>query len=244
MNVNVQAAQFDPGQVPAQALPLVESLLSSVSSGASSIPAVQVCRTLGVAQATEQGQTGYYIFYDPPATTAFHPPTGQIGLSVRVLKVTRLANGGHYEAQETPLLTLWAFYSALQLQLPTMIEGQTYAPATSTVVETPVPSANGELVLIASMTYSDLPGEDNVFAVFGHSSNFGSGTQNLVTPKKYPAPNPDPAASNKPIIATANGYQVTLQIVGPPTTLHPSNPAPTSPVTRAPPVAPHPTIQR
>jgi hypothetical protein len=238
VSVNVQQAQFDPDQVPAQVLPVIQSLLQSVTSGTSTIRAGQACSSLGLGSTTKSGQSDYAILYDTP-TAKFRPPTGQIGVTVRVLKVTRLANGGHYEAMETPQLTLWAFYSSLQLDLPAMTEGQTYVPATSAVVETPVPSASGELVVIASMTYSDLQNEDTTFAVFGHSSNFGSGTQNLVTPKKYPIPNPNPAATNKPIIATANGYQVALQIVGPPTSARPSNPAPAKPVTPRTPGDPH-----
>jgi hypothetical protein len=125
------------------------------------------------------------------------------------------------------------------------MQGRTEAvPANPAVVETPVPSANGELVLIASMNYNDLPNEDSAFVVFGHSSNFGTGTENLVTPKKYPIPNPNPAVSNKPIIATANGYQITLQILSPPTTALPPNAAPPTPATPMTPVAPRPTTHQ
>lgn len=239
VSVNVQAAQFDPDQVPAQVLPVIQSLLQSVSSGTSTIRAGQACSSLGLSSTTKSGQADWRILYDTPVKR-LRPPTGQLGVTVRVLKVKRLANGGHYEAMETPQLTLWAFYSSLQLELPAMTEGQTYVPATSAVVETPVPSANGELVVIASMTYSDLQNEDSTFAVFGHSSNFGSGNQTLVTPKKYPIPNPNPAATNKPIIATANGYQVALQIVAPPTSARPSNPAPAKPASPRTTAAPHP----
>ena len=129
-------------------------------------------------------------------------------ISVPVLNVTRLTvhnrYGVVYEALETPHLDLWAFYSRIHLDLPPMVEGQSVVPATNAVIQTPVPGDNGQLVVIADMTYEGLAQEDSSVAVFGKSSNFGNGTQKIPTPKTWSEP---PVNGGKPIFVTANGYQ-------------------------------------
>lgn len=153
-------------------------------------------------------------------------------MSVRVVNVTRMANGNEYEALEKPHLNLWAFYSNLQLDLPPMVEGQTFIPTTNAVVETHVPSASSELIVIASMTYDGLPQDDSTWAIFGQSANFGAGTQTLVTPKKWYELI---QGSTRPVWLTANGYQVTLQITLPNVPTAPANPGTPIPFTPVPP---------
>lgn len=199
----------DALQLPSLVASQVQSELQSITWGTFPIPAGQACSSLGVTRAAPSQQNS--VLFDTPQPTRPVPPvvTQATTMSVRVLKVTRMANGGEYQALETPRLSLWAFYSNLQLDLPPMVEGQTYTPTTNAVVQTRVPSANGELVLIAAMTYDGLGQEDCTYAVFGYSANFGSGTQNLITPKSWAELIPN---STRPIWVYANGYQLTLQI--------------------------------
>ena len=146
------------------------------------------------------------------------------GITVRVLKVTRLALDDKgtpvYNAVETPYLQLWADYSLMSLTLPPMIEGQSFTP-TNAVVQTPIPTNGGQLVLIANMKYSGLQlpiGQtDSVYAVFGKVASFGNGIWNFETPKTYSDIIPNPLKGGKPIIitTTAGGYEVTVQISAP-----------------------------
>jgi hypothetical protein len=229
VNAVLQMPFFDTDQfsVIADALHLpslvesqVQSELQSITWGTFPIPAGQACSSLGVTRAVPDQQNS--VLFDSPAPKSPVPPvvTQATTMTVRLLKVTRMANGGEYQALETPHLSLWAFYSNLQLDLPPMVEGQTYTPTTNAVVQTPVPSANGELILIAAMTYDGLGREDCMYAIFGHSANFGSGTQNLITPKSWAEIIP---TSTKPIWIYANGYQLTLQISWPGLPIFPGN---------------------
>jgi hypothetical protein len=74
VSANVQQVQFDPGQVPAQALPLIQSILQSInsqsvssmgSSGEFILPAGQACGSLGLTSTTVAGQQDYRVYYDP-----------------------------------------------------------------------------------------------------------------------------------------------------------------------------------
>ena len=55
--------------------------------------------------------------------------------------------------------------------------------------------------------------EDSTFLVFDKTTNFGAGTRIVNTPKIWSDLNP---RTRKPIIVRSNGYEVTLQISGPP----------------------------
>ena len=195
---------FVPNYVDSQ----IKSGLSGFPTGTQTIATGQACYSLGVPTPAADA---YEVDLQPPSHRISALPLSEI--SVRVLNVTRLTAhnryGVVYEALETPHLDLWAFYSRLHLDLPPMVEGQTVVPASNAVIQTPVPGDNGQLVVIADMTYDGLAQEDSSFAVFGKSSNFGNGTQKIPTPKTWSEP---PVNGGKPIFVTANGYQVTLQI--------------------------------
>jgi hypothetical protein len=219
INAVLQPAYFDQDQfsVIADALQIpqlvqgeISQTLASMPSGTFSIPlGGQPCASLGlITNAQSLGDDA--VVFDSPVTRPPQPigiGTPSPNISVRVTQVTRLANGGEYQAIETPYLTLWAFYSKIELNLPAMVEGQTYNPPADAVVETPVPASNGELVLIAAMTYDGISKEDCTWAAFGQNSYFGRGTQNLITPKSWLE-----LLGHRAVAITANGYQVTLQI--------------------------------
>ena len=200
VNAVLQRSFFDPSQfsvimdalqIPSQAASKIESELAPIDGGIPfgtfPIPAGQACSTLG---ATTQAQGGARVLFDTPSA-ASHPalPVGETTtMSVRVVSVTRISIFGFdlYQPMETSHLNLWASYSNLQLDLPPMVQGQTYVPTTNAVVQTAVPSANGELVVIASMTYDNLAQEDSTYAVFGRNANSGAGTRNLVSRRRCP----------------------------------------------------------
>jgi hypothetical protein len=203
----------------------------------------------GGTQVIQTGQACYSLGVPSPPADAYAfdlQPTHRVSvlpvpeISIRVMSVTRLAlhnrYGVLYEVLETPHLDLWAFWSRLHLDLPSMVEGQTVVPATNAVIRTPVPGDNGQLVLIADMTYDGLPQEDSAFAVFGKSSNFGNGTQKLTTPKTWWEP-PSDLTHGKPIMWTGDGYQVILEISSPTNrTNAPILTAPSTPVSTGRPV--------
>jgi hypothetical protein len=214
---------FDPNQfswlssvaqIPSLTASKIDQELASIPSGTFPIPlGGGACASLGV-RSKAQGGAYDSVIYDTPAPrpVSWTPPN----MTVRVVQITRIPNGGEYSPVETPYLSLWAFYSNLHLQLPAMVEGQTYTPTTNAVIQTPVPSVNGQLVLIASMSSA----RDSTWAEFGYNTYFGSGAQNLITPKTWSEILP---GSYRPIWVTANGYQVTLQISLPTATPFPGN---------------------
>lgn len=216
----LQPAYFDPDQfsIFAEALQIPSAIQGAVQSALEGVPwgtfpmpvGGQACGTLG--DTTQAQGLGDNVLFDPPHHRVVTLPSPQI--SVRVLKVTRLelhdrSGAPIYEPVETPQLSLWAFYSHLVLELPPMVEGQSYVPEANPAIQTPVPGDNGELVLIASTIYPQQSEEDSTFAVYGKSSHFGNGTQVLTTPKTWSEP---PVNGGKPLILTGNGYQVVLQV--------------------------------
>jgi hypothetical protein len=58
--------------------------------------------------------------------------------------------------------------------------------------------------------------EDTAFVVFDKASDFGAGTRIINTPKLWWYHS---TLSRKPILMRSKGYEVTLQISGPPTTV-------------------------
>jgi hypothetical protein len=140
-------------------------------------------------------------------------------ITVRVTQVRRLTVHDLYGgviryATEYPQLELYAGYSHLVLTLPPMLENQTYFPPSNAFVSVPVPPSTGRLILIATMWETASYTRDPTFAVFDKNSNWGGGTRTLNTPKIWFELNP---LFRKPILMRANGYEVTLQIVTPPT---------------------------
>jgi len=216
---------FDPEQynnlIVSQLQPQIQAALNALPIGPVSLPfsilgIPQHCGTLG---AFAKAQTGFdAVSWDDPLPAGPSAP----GITVQVLQVTRLALDDKgtpvYNAVETPYLQLWADYSFMSLTLPPMMEGQTFSP-TNAVVQTPIPTNGGQLVLIANMRYNGLQlpiGQtDSVYAVFGKVANFGNGTWNFETPKTYQ--DILTGFGGRPIVTTttAGGYEVTLQISAP-----------------------------
>lgn len=208
----------DALQIPSALQGQIRSALSSIPSGTFPMPAgltVLPCRSLGAT--TKAQGLGDNVIWDAPS--GFRSPivTALSEMSVRVLKVTRLTlhnqNGILYEDVETPHLDLWAGYSRIHLDLPPMVEGQSWVPGTNAVIQTPVPSDSQQLVIITDMTYDSGAEEDSSFALFGKSTSFGNGTQNVMSTKTWSEPSP--IKGGKPFWAVGNGYQVTLQISTP-----------------------------
>jgi hypothetical protein len=227
-------AYFDPEQynnlITSQLQSQIQAAMNLLPLGPASLPiplTPQHCRTLG---AYSKAQSGFddSIYWDDPLPFHFHPPVITPGIAVRVLQVRRLPleYGGipEYQPVEGPYLELWADYSFTSLSLPPMMEGQIFVPTTNSAVTLPVP-LNGQLVLIVNMQYQGLQlpigQSDSVYAVFDSTTNFGSGTQALDTPKTYSYR--VPTLFGKPIIVstTGAGYEVTLQISGPASVFHP-----------------------
>lgn len=193
-------------QIPSLVNPIVQSALANFPSGTSTTTTGQACYSLGASG------DAYLVDLQPTTHHLAGAATALQEMSVRVLQVSRSMSAA-YEALEKPSLYLWAGYSTMRLGLPPMVPGQTFVPTTNAVIQTPVPPSNGQLVLIADITYSDMTQEDSNFAVFSSSSNFGAGTQKLSTFKSWfmPAQN-----GNKPYKVSVDGYDITLQITGPP----------------------------
>ena len=196
-------------QIPSLVNPVVQAALAKLPAGTSTTSTGQACYSLGAS-----GDAYYFDLSPTQKVSPVMAATTLQQMSVRVLRVDR-STTSNYEPLETPSLYLWAGYSTLRLDLPPMAPGQSFVPTTNSVVETPVPPSDGQLVLIADIVYNDLNSEDSTFAVFGKSSNFGAGTQQLTVQKSWfmPAQN-----GNKPYRVYADGYYVTLQISGPPNT--------------------------
>ena len=217
-------------QIPSLVNPLVQEALAKLPSGTSTSTTPQACYSLG-----DSGDAYYVDLFPTQKVSPVTAATALQQMSVRVLEVDRSTTSA-YEPLETPSLYLWAGYSTLRLDLPPMAPGQTWVPTTNAVIETPIPPSDGQLVVIADIVYNDLNSEDSTFAVFGKSSNFGSGTQKLTVQKSWfmPAQN-----GNKPYKVYADGYYVTLQISGPPnTSTMGSVSTPVTPVTPVRPIIP------
>ncbi len=225
-------AYFDPEQynnlVTSQLQSQIQAAVNSLPLGPASLPfplTPQHCRSLGAYTLAQSGFEDS-IYWDDPLP--FHINLTP-GIAVRVLQVRRLpldyGATPEYEPTESPYLALWANYSFTSLNLPPMMEGDVFVPATSVGFTTPVP-ANGQLVLIGSMNYKSIQlpigQSDSVYAVFDSSTNFGAGAQTLDMPKTYTYQVPN-LFFHKPIIVstTGAGYEVTLQISPPAFTFHP-----------------------
>jgi hypothetical protein len=110
----------------------------------------------------------------------------------------------------------------LVVNLPQMTEGQVYVPDAKAVLSSPVPPVNaqysGKLVIIANMWQVPQNMEDSAFLAFDKASNWGAGTPIINTPKTWSYTNT--RISRKPIYVRSNGYEVTLQIIGPPGSIY------------------------
>ncbi len=140
-------------------------------------------------------------------------------ITVRITQIRRLAlhdsSGSIVRyATEYPMLEFYAGYAKTTLNLPPMMENSTYYPPSTAALSVPVPSDAGQLILIANMWDLSHYTRDPRFAVFDRTSNWGSGTQKILTPKIWSELSP---LYRKPILMRGNGYEVTLQITGPPT---------------------------
>ena len=156
-----------------------------------------------------------------PITTALQQ------ISVRVAQVRRLtardaSNNQLYYPVESPRLELYVGYKPLVVNLPQMQEGQVFVPDSSAVVSSPIPPTNaqfsGRLVIIANMWQVPQYIEDSTFVAFDSAANWGAGTRIVNTPKLWWFRSP--TISRKPILMRSNGYEVTLQISGPPTLVY------------------------
>ena len=140
---------------------------------------------------------------------------------MRRLAVRDLSNNPIYYAVESPRLELYVGYNHLVVNLPQMQEGQVYVPDSSAVVSSPIPPTtaqySGRLVIIANMWQVPQNIEDGTFLAFDKAANWGTGTRTVNTPKLWWYRNP--VISRKPILVRSNGYEVTLHISGPPTSV-------------------------
>lgn len=180
------------------------------------------CNTLGT-QAFADAPQFDSVLWDLVKPKISLPTLDQ--LSVRVTQVRRLpvrdlSNNPVYYAVENPRLELYVGYKYLAVNLPQMTEGQVFVPDANAVLWSPIPPAtaqySGKLVIIANMWQVPQNIEDSAFLAFDKASNWGAGTPIINTPKIWWYLNP--RISRKPIQVRSNGYEVTLQIVGPPTT--------------------------
>jgi hypothetical protein len=158
--------------------------------------------------------------YVPPKTAVSAAQQSTIAVTqVRRLPVHDVSNNPVYYPVESPRLELYAGYRHLVVSLPPMQEGQVYVPDSSAVVSSPLPPAttqySGPFVVIVNMWQVPQNIEDSTFLVFDKTTNFGAGTRTVDTPKIWWYL--DPTVSRKPIIVYSNGYEVTLQVSGPPT---------------------------
>jgi len=205
---------------------VVTSKLSQFASGTHRRALGFPCNTLGTIAFPDSPQFDSVLwdFFVPrrfPLSTAFQQ------LSIRVAQVRRLAvhdlsNSPIYYAVESPRLELYVGYNHLVVNLPQMQEGQVYVPDSSAVVSSPIPPTtaqySGRLVIIANMWQVPQNIEDSTFLAFDKAANWGAGTRTVNTPKIWWYTSP--MISRKPILVRSNGYEVTLQISGPPTSVY------------------------
>jgi hypothetical protein len=177
------------------------------------MPLNMSCNTLGAAPVADTPQFDE-ILWDYVTPSPSIPPAVNPQISIRVTEVQRLNTSAYYPV-ETPILELYAGYQRLVLDLPPMAPNQSFFPDATAVVWSPVPPTttaySAPLVLIANTRILDNI-EDSTFDVFDATSNFGAGTQTAVTTKITSQFSP---FYRKPIIVRSNGYQITLQIIGP-----------------------------
>jgi hypothetical protein len=145
-------------------------------------------------------------------------------ISVRVTQVRRLtardvSNNPLYYAIENPRLELYVGYNHLVLDLPQMQEGQVHVPGPNAILSSPIPPSTaqyaGRLVIVANMWQVPQNIEDSMFLAFDKATNFGAGTRTFNTLKLWWYRNA--LVSRKPILMRTPGYEITLQITGPPT---------------------------
>ena len=200
----------------------ITSKLSKFPSGTHRRPLGLSCNTLGAESFPGNPQFDSVLWdYLRPRIALW---TALQQLSVRVTQVRRLtvhdlSNSPIYYAVESPRLELYAGYNHLVVNLPQMQEGQVYVPDSSAVVSSTIPPTtaqySGRLVIIANMWQVPQYIEDSAFLVFDNTTNFGAGIRIVNTPKIWWYHNS--MISRKPILVRSNGYEVTLQISGPPT---------------------------
>jgi hypothetical protein len=190
----------------------IASRLGRFPSGTRTAPLGIQCNTLGAAAFPDDpGEDEVLWDYITPRPSIW--PTVNPQISVRVTQVRRLNNSAYYPV-ETPVVELYVGYQLLVLNLPPMVENQTFFPDATAVVSSPVPPTttvySAPLVLIANTRILSI--EDSTFDVFDATSNFGAGPRTVVTPKITSQFSP---IYRKPIIVRSNGYEITLQITGP-----------------------------
>jgi hypothetical protein len=203
----------------------IRSALSTFGAG-TTVKKLGSTDSSGVFHPMQCNRLGVSAFSDAPNLESINfdlLPTIRIGLfsqqiSVRVTQVRRLMlhdRNGYVVRYPTeyPRLELYAGYSGLVLDLPPMMEGQTYFPTSTAAVSTGLPPL-GQLVVIANMWDTSHYTRDPGFIVFNQSQNWGAGTRILNTPKIWSEFDP---LFRKPIIMRASGYEVTLQITPPST---------------------------
>lgn len=202
-----------PGYVDSQ----VRGALSNFPVGNSTTTSPFSCSSLGVSTDSQNPNFDAILF--DPGHTIFHPVGIPVpSITARVVKVERLAlhardGGPVYNTVEDPTLTFWAGHSEIQLDLPQMVEGQVWLPQGRATVTTEVPAANTQLVLIGSMNYDNLSGEDNGWIAFGSNTNFGNGTRTFNVMKVwFELPTTKGA---KPLRRVGAGYAITVQISAP-----------------------------
>ncbi len=179
------------------------------SSSAPVLASGAACSSLGVPpSAADQAPL---IFFDPPVRTS--PITVQNNpVTVKVTRIHRLELDGvdglpSYSAVETPTLDLFAGFTHLHFELPSMTEGQTFLPTSGNEASTLVPLETGTLVVLGVMTYKDIPNTDNAFLTFSKNLDYGAGKQTLYTPKVLIKGVPSSAGP---------AYEITLEISAPP----------------------------
>ena len=183
------------------------------------------CNTLGTKAFLDSPRFDHVLwdFLQPrfPALGGLQPQLAVRVTQVRRLPVRDLSNNPVYYALETPRLELYAGYNHLVIDLPQMQEGQVYVPNANAVVSSPIPPTNaqyaGRLVIIANMMQLAQNIEDSAFVAFDRATDFGAGTRILNTPKLWWYRS---MFSRKPIFVRSNGYELTLQISGPPTSVY------------------------
>jgi hypothetical protein len=201
----------------------ISAKLSRFPSGTHKTPLGFSCNTLGTQAFSDNPKLDEVLwdFVRPKFPGNGNTVLNQLSVlvtKVRRLTVHNLSNAPIYYAVENPRLELYVGYKHLAVELPQMLEGQEFFPGSSAIVSVPMPPVTaqyaGQNVIIANMWQVPQDIEDSTFLVFDKATNFGVGTRLVDTPKIWSYLNP--LVSRKPIIVRSNGYEVTLQISGPP----------------------------
>jgi len=201
----------------------ITAKLSRFPRGTHKTPLGFSCNTLGAQAFPDSPQFDQVLWdYVRPrfpggGNTVFDQISVQV-TKVRRLTVHDLSGATVYYPVESPRLELYVGYQPLVVELPQMQEGQVFFPSSNAVVSVPTPPAtaqySGQNIIIANMWQVPQNIEDSTFLVFDKTTDFGAGTRIVNTPKIWSYLNP--RVSRKPIIVHSNGYEVTLQISGPP----------------------------